>query len=903
MPTKTDSPKKKSDVTAAKSSKVVIPPLKLGTGDKKTNGTDRNIVSPQRSFSSSSSISRSRERLTSPTGRRGSLDSSRGTSPARSSSESLPKKTYTPSSWRTDKPSSPPESKDRGVLSPRRRADLQILPPKLNFAAVKSKIDTGRKLGAKRDDKDGDDSFLKPEPLSQSFPPAKSADSAERSSTFSNKLSKFEISSATSKGQPVPSAKLKAFIEGSSFWNEIRGSKPINRTTQALRSNAATTKTGERRGSSSSIASDISQKSDISRGSRRSSTSSPRGAIGGGANNPIPLRLQSTSTSKLRPPQATTDSRSKSASAGKGKPTSAAASTAITTTTTTTTTTTSTTSTSKVPIRPSSKSLSRIKSAQSASSSSQNAAASSAAATANLTTSASSKALSAVRRGSEHGTQSTAGARQRPSSGRVLPATPSTTRKPADQNRERRGSARSKVTPSSTSQPDLVSTSIASENVSKEIKRLEALCEARTKELTLMKIQFKQGLTGFDAMATLVRYMTEELDAFSGPVLSQKLQVLQKEIENARQLIAKQEKELSDLHTEKTTLSEKYEDEVDKLKTETDELKEQHKKEIEALTTKLNDEHMTNLETLEDNLKKNHDEEKESLLEKHSQELVKARSDYASNLQRIKAQHREELSELTRIQKLTLEETVDEYKEKLSKQSSEHQQLVDGMTQEYTSKMKKLTTDFETKNRTLQDEVETLTFQCQNYKDRVKTLEENLHRDVDVKLQLALAPYKDLQAEVESLKCVLELKRVEMQELRSQKNELSKQLEKIPEMEETIKKLEAKNESLNASLEKKVSYERQLSSEHLVLREHFEKETQVNKRLSRENEELVWKLQNSDSGSPLTGLTPSSTRSTLSPSPTHSHPHGHLHRDSHTLSRSSSTDSHESGVFPLSPSQ
>ncbi|XP_070552228.1 microtubule-associated tumor suppressor candidate 2-like isoform X7 [Ptychodera flava] len=858
MPTKTDSPKKKSDVTAAKSSKVVIPPLKLGTGDKKTNGTDRNIVSPQRSFSSSSSISRSRERLTSPTGRRGSLDSSRGTSPARSSSESLPKKTYTPSSWRTDKPSSPPESKDRGVLSPRRRADLQILPPKLNFAAVKSKIDTGRKLGAKRDDKDGDDSFLKPEPLSQSFPPAKSADSAERSSTFSNKLSKFEISSATSKGQPVPSAKLKAFIEGSSFWNEIRGSKPINRTTQALRSNAATTKTGERRG---------------------------------------------TSTSKLRPPQATTDSRSKSASAGKGKPTSAAASTAITTTTTTTTTTTSTTSTSKVPIRPSSKSLSRIKSAQSASSSSQNAAASSAAATANLTTSASSKALSAVRRGSEHGTQSTAGARQRPSSGRVLPATPSTTRKPADQNRERRGSARSKVTPSSTSQPDLVSTSIASENVSKEIKRLEALCEARTKELTLMKIQFKQGLTGFDAMATLVRYMTEELDAFSGPVLSQKLQVLQKEIENARQLIAKQEKELSDLHTEKTTLSEKYEDEVDKLKTETDELKEQHKKEIEALTTKLNDEHMTNLETLEDNLKKNHDEEKESLLEKHSQELVKARSDYASNLQRIKAQHREELSELTRIQKLTLEETVDEYKEKLSKQSSEHQQLVDGMTQEYTSKMKKLTTDFETKNRTLQDEVETLTFQCQNYKDRVKTLEENLHRDVDVKLQLALAPYKDLQAEVESLKCVLELKRVEMQELRSQKNELSKQLEKIPEMEETIKKLEAKNESLNASLEKKVSYERQLSSEHLVLREHFEKETQVNKRLSRENEELVWKLQNSDSGSPLTGLTPSSTRSTLSPSPTHSHPHGHLHRDSHTLSRSSSTDSHESGVFPLSPSQ
>lgn len=43
---------------------------------------------------------------------------------------------------------------------------------------------------------------------------------------------------------------------------------------------------------------------------------------------------------------------------------------------------------------------------------------------------------------------------------------------------------------------------------------------------------------------------------------------------------------------------------------------------------------------------------------------------------------------------------------------------------------------------------------------------------------------------------------------------------------------------------------RQLSTEQAMLQESLQKESKVNKRLSMENEELIWKLHNGDLSSP-----------------------------------------------------
>ena len=59
-------------------------------------------------------------------------------------------------------------------------------------------------------------------------------------------------------------------------------------------------------------------------------------------------------------------------------------------------------------------------------------------------------------------------------------------------------------------QPDLVTNSIAP-NAAKEISRLEALCESRTKELKFLQMQLKEGVAGFDAMSVLVNYLVQEV--------------------------------------------------------------------------------------------------------------------------------------------------------------------------------------------------------------------------------------------------------------------------------------------------------------------------------------------------------------------------------------------------------
>ncbi len=78
-----------------------------------------------------------------------------------------------------------------------------------------------------------------------------------------------------------------------------------------------------------------------------------------------------------------------------------------------------------------------------------------------------------------------------------------------DQNRNKTGKTGLKR-----DQPDVVSNSLTKANAAAEIARLEALCEARTKELNYTRIQLKAGVSAFDGMAVLVRYLTEQVSRF-----------------------------------------------------------------------------------------------------------------------------------------------------------------------------------------------------------------------------------------------------------------------------------------------------------------------------------------------------------------------------------------------------
>uniref|UniRef100_A0A9L0S6A8 Microtubule associated scaffold protein 2 n=1 Tax=Equus caballus TaxID=9796 RepID=A0A9L0S6A8_HORSE len=150
-----------------------------------------------------------------------------------------------------------------------------------------------------------------------------------------------------------------------------------------------------------------------------------------------------------------------------------------------------------------------------------------------------------------------------------------------------------------------------------------------------------------------------------------------------------------------------------------------------------------------------------------------------------------------------------------------------------------------------EDQVDTLTFQSQSLRDRARRFEEALRKNTEEQLEIALAPYQHLEEDMKSLKQVLEMKNQQIHQQEKKIIELEKLAEKNIILEEKIQVLQQQNEDLKARIDQNTVVTRQLSEENANLQEYVEKETQEKKRLSRTNEELLWKLQTGDPTSPV----------------------------------------------------
>ncbi|KAL6439508.1 hypothetical protein ACFW04_003961 [Cataglyphis niger] len=121
-----------------------------------------------------------------------------------------------------------------------------------------------------------------------------------------------------------------------------------------------------------------------------------------------------------------------------------------------------------------------------------------------------------------------------------------------------------------------------------------------------------------------------------------------------------------------------------------------------------------------------------------------------------------------------------------------------------------------------------------------------------------------LMAEIESLRSVLELKSQENAALRSELDSYRRDVEEKDALQIRLDMAEARCEDLKAQLQRKESFERQVSHENEMLHESIHQVSKHNKRLSQRNEELQWKLRNkNDWVSVLANqLNPRLTRST-----------------------------------------
>uniref|UniRef100_A0A672F6Q0 Microtubule associated scaffold protein 2 n=1 Tax=Salarias fasciatus TaxID=181472 RepID=A0A672F6Q0_SALFA len=144
-----------------------------------------------------------------------------------------------------------------------------------------------------------------------------------------------------------------------------------------------------------------------------------------------------------------------------------------------------------------------------------------------------------------------------------------------------------------------------------------------------------------------------------------------------------------------------------------------------------------------------------------------------------------------------------------------------------------------------------------------KSLEEEFEK-IRLSLQDALAPYKHIEEDLKSLKEVLEMKNQQIHQQELKITELEKIAEKNVYLEEKLQVLQQQNEDLKERIDKNLAVSRQLSEENANLQVHVEKESNEKKRLSRTNEELLWRLQTGE-------LSP---RMSPSSSPVHRPPSG-----------------------------
>nr|XP_019936851.1 PREDICTED: microtubule-associated tumor suppressor 1 isoform X1 [Paralichthys olivaceus]XP_019936860.1 PREDICTED: microtubule-associated tumor suppressor 1 isoform X1 [Paralichthys olivaceus]XP_019936870.1 PREDICTED: microtubule-associated tumor suppressor 1 isoform X1 [Paralichthys olivaceus]XP_019936879.1 PREDICTED: microtubule-associated tumor suppressor 1 isoform X1 [Paralichthys olivaceus] len=171
-------------------------------------------------------------------------------------------------------------------------------------------------------------------------------------------------------------------------------------------------------------------------------------------------------------------------------------------------------------------------------------------------------------------------------------------------------------------------------------------------------------------------------------------------------------------------------------------------------------------------------------------------------------------------------------------------------------------------DKTLKDTESSLSGQVQELTMENNALIEKLTAEEKRRRELAEKSLKDshtlyLEQELESLKVVLDIKNKQLHQQEKKLMEIDKLMEKNVKLDENLKKVQQENEDFRARMERHAALSRQLSTEQTMLQESLQKESKVNKRLSMENEELLWKLHNGDLSSPRK-VSPTSTSPSFS---------------------------------------
>lgn len=378
-----------------------------------------------------------------------------------------------------------------------------------------------------------------------------------------------------------------------------------------------------------------------------------------------------------------------------------------------------------------------------------------------------------------------------------------------------------------------------------EVQRLQGRCEQQERQLRALKEEMRKTSLGLEAFI-----ITTQHYCLKNKTTEENQRKLSQEMQMIREEMASNSARWERLHLEKTALEVGFERELQEL---------QLQQEAE-------------LAAVEEGLRKCHTAEKEHL-----------KAEHRSEMEELRTQQQEQVEEMTVHHQAAIQELRDMHNITMATLHEEHARTMRDLRKAHEQQKMLLEEDFEKLRVSLQDQVDMLTFQNQSLRDKAKRFEEALRRSTDEQIVDALAPYQHIEQDLKSLKEVVEMKNQQIHQQEKKISDLEKVAQKNVFLEERVQVLQQQNEDLKARIQLNLSLSRQLSEENANLHECVEKESTEKKRLSRNNEELLWRLQTSPlmspSSSPLhrsfsTSPVPSSPFFSSSPvagcdSPTH----------------------------------
>ncbi|XP_067259870.1 microtubule-associated tumor suppressor 1 homolog [Chanodichthys erythropterus] len=265
---------------------------------------------------------------------------------------------------------------------------------------------------------------------------------------------------------------------------------------------------------------------------------------------------------------------------------------------------------------------------------------------------------------------------------------------------------------------------------------------------------------------------------------------------------------------------------------------------LEALFQKLQEQHQTELQQLEERLK-----------DFYSAEWDKTHEAYQREADKCRALMQQQVDDVRNKQEALRNQQEVAHSEQIAKLKHEHETSLAELRKNHEQDMQELDKTVKESEAMLNEKIQTLTAENKALKERLREEEEWRRALADKSQKDAHTLY--LEQELESLRAVLEIKTNQIHQQDKKLMQMDKLIDDNLKLEECLKKVQQENEDYKARMDKHAALSKQLSTEQAVLQQTLQKESKVNKRLSMENEELLWKLHNGDLCSPRR-LSPSS---------------------------------------------